>query len=140
MEIKKEIKQGYLTGERALFGSRYLRVIDTIFDDGESPLKESHDIELMGSMFKWKYPLWYCQNQRDADQECPQQCGGVQDGGASGFRQFHQDRDSGNHVAHHCQRDRRDQGHPGERPEAAGRGPEASGCHQTGIQQDVSYA
>ena len=62
MEIKKEIRQGYLTGERALFGSEYLRVIDTIFDDGESPLKESHDIELSGSMFKWKYPLWYCQN------------------------------------------------------------------------------
>ena len=62
MEIKKEIRQGYLTGERALFGSEYLRVIDTIFDDGESPLKESHDIELSGSMFKWKYPLWYCRN------------------------------------------------------------------------------
>ncbi len=62
MEIKKEVKQGYLTGERALFGSKYLRVIDTIFDEGESPLKESHDIELLGSMFKWKYPLWYCQN------------------------------------------------------------------------------
>ena len=62
MENKKEIKQGYLTGERALFGSRHLRVIDTIFDDGESPLKESRDIELLNSMFKWKYPLWYCQN------------------------------------------------------------------------------
>ena len=62
MEIKKEIRQGYLTGERALFGSENLRVVDTIFDDGESPLKESHDIELLGSMFKWKYPLWYCKN------------------------------------------------------------------------------
>ncbi|KIR03621.1 hypothetical protein P261_02436 [Lachnospiraceae bacterium TWA4] len=33
-----------------------------IFDDGESPLKESQDIELYGSMFKWKYPLWYSKN------------------------------------------------------------------------------
>ncbi len=62
MKIKNEICQEFLTGERALFGSAYLRIKDTIFDDGESPLKESHDIELSGSMFKWKYPLWYCRN------------------------------------------------------------------------------
>ena len=62
MDNIKEIDQGYLTGERALFGSKYLRVTDTIFNDGESPLKESHDIELVNSMFKWKYPLWYCEN------------------------------------------------------------------------------
>ena len=36
-----------------------LKICDTIFDDGESPLKESRNIELYGSMFKWKYPLWY---------------------------------------------------------------------------------
>lgn len=59
---KKLVKQELLTGERALFGSRNLRIVDTIFDDGESPLKESSDIELEGSMFRWKYPLWYCQN------------------------------------------------------------------------------
>nr|MCR4728475.1 DUF3737 family protein [Lachnospiraceae bacterium] len=35
---------------------------DTIFADGESPLKESADIELYGSSFKWKYPLWYAKN------------------------------------------------------------------------------
>lgn len=58
----KEIRQEFLTGERALFGGEYLKIYDTIFDDGESPLKESHDIELYGSMFKWKYPLWYSKN------------------------------------------------------------------------------
>ena len=58
----KELRQQMFTGERALFGSRELRVIDSIFDDGESPLKESRDIELAGSMFRWKYPLWYCKN------------------------------------------------------------------------------
>lgn len=48
----KEIKQEFLTGERALFQGHDLRINDTIFDDGESPLKESRNIELYGSMFK----------------------------------------------------------------------------------------
>ena len=55
----KEIRQEFLTGERALFQGENLRIVDTIFDDGESPLKESRNIEQIGSMFKWKYPLWY---------------------------------------------------------------------------------
>lgn len=55
----KEIRREFLTGERALFQGENLRIVDTIFDDGESPLKESRNIELIGSMFKWKYPLWY---------------------------------------------------------------------------------
>lgn len=55
----KEIRQQFLTGERALFQGADLKIYDTIFDDGESPLKESHNIELRNSMFKWKYPLWY---------------------------------------------------------------------------------
>jgi len=62
MGEKKEIREEFLTGERALFMSRDLRVVDCTFADGESPLKESADIELVGSMFKWKYPLWYCKN------------------------------------------------------------------------------
>ena len=59
MSQKKEIRQQYLTGERPLFMGKDLKICDTIFDDGESPLKESRNIELYGSMFKWKYPLWY---------------------------------------------------------------------------------
>lgn len=62
MKDKKEIRQAFLTGERALFGGHDLKIIDTIFADGESPLKESRNIELLGSMFKWKYPLWYAKN------------------------------------------------------------------------------
>lgn len=42
--------------------SKNLQIYDTIFTDGESPLKESSDISLFGCMFKWKYPLWYCNN------------------------------------------------------------------------------
>ena len=34
---KKEVKQEFLTGERALFQGHDLRITDTIFDDGESP-------------------------------------------------------------------------------------------------------
>ncbi len=55
----KKIMRGYYTGERALFGAHDLTIEDTIFADGESPLKESADIDLRSSMFKWKYPLWY---------------------------------------------------------------------------------
>lgn len=62
MNVMKELRQKALTGERALFQGEYLKIYDTTFADGESPLKESHDIELYGSMFKWKYPLWYAKN------------------------------------------------------------------------------
>lgn len=58
----EKITRGYYTGERPLFGEQNLVIEDTIFTDGESPLKESSDIELYGSMFKWKYPLWYSKN------------------------------------------------------------------------------
>lgn len=53
----REIRQ-----ERALFQGANLKIYDSIFADGESPLKESHDIELESCMFKWKYPLWYAKN------------------------------------------------------------------------------
>lgn len=58
----EKINQKLLTGERALFMGKDLEIHDTIFDDGESPLKESENIKLYGSMFKWKYPLWYSRN------------------------------------------------------------------------------
>lgn len=58
----QEIHQEFLTGERALFMSKDLKIFDTIFTDGESPLKESRNIELTGCSFKWKYPLWYCKD------------------------------------------------------------------------------
>lgn len=58
--MREEIHQQFLTGERALFSSDNLNICDTIFDDGESPLKESSNISLYDCMFRWKYPLWYC--------------------------------------------------------------------------------
>ena len=54
------INGGLFTGERALFSSSELNIRDAVFADGESPLKESRQIRLDGCIFKWKYPLWYC--------------------------------------------------------------------------------
>ena len=58
----KILKEGYYSGERALYNSRELEIRDSVFADGESPLKESRDISLYGCIFKWKYPLWYCKD------------------------------------------------------------------------------
>ena len=61
-DTKKEVRnihQQILTGERPLFGEQGLRITDTIFEKGESPLKECSDIALENSIFQWKYPLWY---------------------------------------------------------------------------------
>ena len=57
-----EFRQKSFSGERALFGSKGLKIYDCTFENGESPLKECRDIELYGALFKWKYPLWYCKN------------------------------------------------------------------------------
>ena len=57
--MKKEIRQIYV-GERALFASRDLHLIEATFEDGESPLKESSNLLIDNSLFRWKYPLWYC--------------------------------------------------------------------------------
>lgn len=54
------IDQQILTGERALFKSKDLTITNSVFTDGESPLKESSNIIIEHSIFKWKYPLWYC--------------------------------------------------------------------------------
>lgn len=56
------IKQAYVTGERALFRATDVQVEDSTFAQGESPLKESRNIRLHNSIFKWKYPLWYSTN------------------------------------------------------------------------------
>ncbi len=56
------LKRGFYTGERALFHLADTRIEEAIFDDGESPLKHSSNIELIDTSFKWKYPLWYAEN------------------------------------------------------------------------------
>lgn len=46
--------------ERALFHRNNLTVSGCVFDTGESPLKECSDIDIDTSIFKFRYPLWYC--------------------------------------------------------------------------------
>ena len=58
----KEIKGQKFAGERSLFMGKDLLIEDTLFEDGESPLKESENISLVNSTFNWKYPLWYSKN------------------------------------------------------------------------------
>ena len=55
-------KKGTYTGERALFATKDATFEDCIFEDGESPLKESSDLKICRTTFRWKYPLWYCTN------------------------------------------------------------------------------
>ena len=58
----QELRDKKLTGERALFQGKNLKISDSVFYDGESPLKESQNIELLNVTFSWKYPLWYSNN------------------------------------------------------------------------------
>ncbi len=58
----KEIEQQLLTGERALFQANDCHISYCTFGDGESPLKESSNLEIDNTLFKWKYPLWYSKN------------------------------------------------------------------------------
>ena len=58
----KEINQQFLTGERAMYQARDCYITGCTFADGESPLKESSDLVIDNTLFKWKYPLWYCNN------------------------------------------------------------------------------
>ncbi len=55
-------REQQFAGERALYAAHDAAIVDCIFDNGESPLKEARTIELSGSMFRWKYPLWYCKD------------------------------------------------------------------------------
>ena len=59
---KKKYQGGSYTGERALFMLKDAYLEGVTFYDGESPLKESADLEVVNCTFKWKYPLWYANN------------------------------------------------------------------------------
>lgn len=58
----REIKQEHLKGERVLFHEDGLYIKDTIFSDGESPMKECRNIVAEGCMFEWRYPIWYSEH------------------------------------------------------------------------------
>lgn len=63
--------------ERALYGSRNVKVIDCKFDgpaDGESAFKESSDIEVEGCYFNLRYPFWHNEYLRIATSEMTELC------------------------------------------------------------------
>lgn len=62
MNEKKKYLGGTYTGERALFMLKDADLENVTFEDGESPLKESSNLNLLKCSFKWKYPLWYANN------------------------------------------------------------------------------
>ncbi len=63
----KKLSNGKYEGERALFFLEDAEISDSVFCNGESPLKESKNISLFGCSFEWKYPLWYSKNIRVCD-------------------------------------------------------------------------
>ena len=58
----KRIENRDFTGERPLFGSDGIEIVNCTFDNGESPLKESRNVTADACLFRWKYPFWYCKN------------------------------------------------------------------------------
>lgn len=54
-----EISRKLFTDERSLFRNSDLIITETVFDKGESPLKECHNINISESLFRYKYPFWY---------------------------------------------------------------------------------
>ncbi len=62
MNEKKIYENEMFLEERALFHGRDLVLRECVFDKGESPLKESANIELEGCSFRYKYPLWYAKD------------------------------------------------------------------------------
>ncbi len=55
----KLYKNGTYTGERALYACFDARIENSVFEDGESPLKESRNLDISSTEFRWKYPIWY---------------------------------------------------------------------------------
>lgn len=55
----KEFKDDYYEGERPLYALCDAKLTNTTFGVGESPLKETANLDLDGVVFTYKYPLWY---------------------------------------------------------------------------------
>ncbi|MGG7049147.1 MULTISPECIES: DUF3737 family protein [unclassified Campylobacter] len=58
----QELNFQKFSNERALFKVSNLDISNCSFEDGESPLKHSQNINLIHSNFKYKYPIWYSKN------------------------------------------------------------------------------
>ena len=60
--MQKIIENQEFEGERPLFMLKDAKLNNVKFNFGESPLKESKNIELNNCTFTYKYPLWYSSN------------------------------------------------------------------------------
>ena len=58
----KDLRDSTYTGERALFALKDANIYHCVFEDGESPLKESSNLVINQTEFRWKYPIWYSKN------------------------------------------------------------------------------
>ena len=63
----QEINEKYFEGERALYGLSNAILENVTFGEGESPLKETQNLEIKANIFKYKYPLWYSNNIKVTD-------------------------------------------------------------------------
>ncbi|HBX25237.1 MAG TPA: hypothetical protein DEF61_03060, partial [Firmicutes bacterium] len=51
--------KGTFEGERSLFKTTNETIDASLFQNGESPLKECKGLKVLNSTFLYKYPLWY---------------------------------------------------------------------------------
>lgn len=66
-DTKKLFYGGVFEGERALYNTHGAKIVNSCFQNGESPLKESSELEISSCVFRWKYPLWYSKNVQLSD-------------------------------------------------------------------------
>lgn len=62
MRTNEKIVNEKFLEERALFHGEDLQLDGCVFEQGESPLKESRNITAKKSLFRWKYPFWYAKH------------------------------------------------------------------------------
>ena len=55
----KRFENRVFEGERVHFMNSDTVYFRCVFQNGESPLKESRNIQFYESTFRWKYPIWY---------------------------------------------------------------------------------
>lgn len=58
-EITSEIRDAEFGGERPLFGAHNLLIDNVTIREGESAIKECHDIEARNCRFEGNYPFWH---------------------------------------------------------------------------------
>lgn len=58
----KSIENSRFEGERPLYASDGLHIVNVTFGEGESALKESKNLKAQDCLFEGRYPFWCCDN------------------------------------------------------------------------------